>query len=131
MVRLSMAERRPLMFCATCGRTFSVRNSSTKLGGIVAFVGAERDRNRSVRIGFNHLQRSQPLGVTRYARHPGIDQQSAAVVHQPMTDETQLRLAMSVKLVWNCSVVTSAVLPGQRKEAMGRSFSSSTILSTS
>src|ERR1700731_3429745 len=54
VVRASIAERRPLVFCATCGVTALSRSSMTnsdKLAGVVAFVGPERDGLRARGVG--------------------------------------------------------------------------------
>src|ERR1700721_4309497 len=59
---------------------------------VVGFVGAKRDRRRSVGTRLDHVQRSHPLGMPVSQCQAGVDQQAMTVLHQPMPDEAKLRL---------------------------------------
>ncbi|KRR04698.1 hypothetical protein CP49_18475 [Bradyrhizobium valentinum] len=59
---------------------------------VVGFVGAKRDRCRSVSTRLDHVQRGHPLGMPVGLRQAGVDQQTVAVLHQPVPNEAQLRL---------------------------------------
>ena len=63
-----------------------------EIGRIVALVGAQRDGARASGEIFDHVERRQPLGMARDTRQPSIDNQTRAVLHQPMADEAELRL---------------------------------------
>ncbi|MGY3146331.1 hypothetical protein ACVWYQ_003330 [Bradyrhizobium sp. USDA 3397] len=60
-----------------------------------SFVDAKCDRCRPAGIGLDHVQRGQSFGRTIGLRQAGVDQQAVAVLHQPVTDEAQLRLRMA------------------------------------
>jgi hypothetical protein len=71
-VRLSIAERRPLWLCATCGVTALSRSSITK-SPLPYLVGAERPPPRPVCMRFDQRQHGQPLGMARSAgRHRAV-----------------------------------------------------------
>src|ERR1700685_1231040 len=67
---------------------------------VVGFVGAKRDRRRSVGTRLDHVQRSHPLGMPVSQCQAGVDQQAMTGLHQPMPDEAKLRLlafALAIK----------------------------------
>ena len=75
-----MAEKRA--HSATCGRTF-IERTFDEIGGVVALVGAERDRARTIRERLDHLQRRQSFGVAGHQREPRIDDQAGAISISP------------------------------------------------
>src|SRR5688572_4240750 len=63
-----------------------------KVCRIVGFVSAKCDRRRSVGTRFDHVQCRHPFGMPARQCQAGVDQETVAVLHQPMPDEAQLRL---------------------------------------
>ena len=60
--------------------------------GVVALVGAERDRPWPVGARLDHVQRRDPLGVAVGLGQAGVDHEPIAVLHQGMTHEAELGL---------------------------------------
>ena len=58
--------------------------------GVVALVGAERDRPRPIGARLDHVQRRDPLGVAVGLGQTGVDDEAVAVLHQRMAHEAEL-----------------------------------------
>jgi hypothetical protein len=95
----SIAERRPLVFCATCGVTALSRSCITKSALSQPPVGTERDRLRGVGVGLDQRQRRSPLGTTRSGCGHRDDDQTIAVLYQRMPNEAQPRLRLVAALL--------------------------------
>lgn len=85
-----------------------------EVGGIVAPVRAERDRLGPVCEGLDHLEGSQPFGMTLHAGEPGIDEQARAVLHEAVAEEAQLRLHARALLVEHRIGIGAARMGGVR-----------------
>ena len=58
--------------------------------GVIALVGAERDRPRPVGARLDHVQRRDPLGMAVGLGQTGVDDEAVAVLHQRMPHEAEL-----------------------------------------
>jgi len=52
-------------------------------------IRPQRDGARTIGPGFDHVQRRQALGMTGNVGEPGVDDQTRAVLHQAVADETE------------------------------------------
>ena len=60
--------------------------------GVIAAIGAERDRSRPVSMGLDHGERGDPLRMAVGFGQAGIDDKAGAVLHQRMAQKRQSRL---------------------------------------
>ena len=100
MVRLSMAERRPAVFWATCGLTSMVLGDMRRhvhgsqliheILGVVALVGSERDAPKPVGSFLDHGKGGGALGLAVRLRHATVDDQPVAVLHEGVAHEAEL-----------------------------------------
>ena len=149
-----MADRRPLVFCATCGVKLISRSSATKSRVSKPFVAAERNRLRPLGVLLYQVPRRQPFGVAGDAGGHSADDQPVPVFHGRMAHEGQLRLlapALAVRpgvrtggggmgvvaaLLTMEVLLTVAAAIGRRagailwSEALGAGQASSSVLST-
>ena len=78
VVRPSIADDRPLVFCATCRRVHRAQLIDEVLG-VVGLVGAQRDRLRPIGGRLDHVQSRDPHRMAVGLRHTGVDQKAVAV----------------------------------------------------
>ena len=92
VVRPSIADERPLVFCATCGHCVHRAQFIDEVLGVVGFVGAQRDRLRPIGARLDHVQRRNPFRMAVGPSQTGVDQKAVAVLHQRMPHEAELGL---------------------------------------
>ena len=63
-----------------------------KIRGVVASVGAEGDRAGALGDVLDHLEGDKPFGMTRDPGQSGIDNQTRAVLHQPVANKAEFCL---------------------------------------
>ena len=97
-----MAERRRLVFCATCGVTLSCAQVGDEVARVVALVGAQREALapgewRTI-IVVAASRSAVPVACVEF----GLDHQPVAVLHQRVAHVGELRLlaaALAIELV--------------------------------
>ena len=60
-----------------------------EIASVVALIGPQRDRLRAIGVWLDQRQRCPPRGMAQSARGHRADNQTVAVLHQRVTQETQ------------------------------------------
>src|SRR6516225_4034899 len=92
IVRPSMAERRLVVFCATCGVTLKSRMSDTKSAVSKPFVGPHGDALGARRIAHDHVFRGFAPDHTRHLSQFRLDDEAVAVLRHDVARISELCL---------------------------------------
>ena len=101
MARRAPVDGRAAALCVLCDMRHGTEFPQLhhKVRCVEALVAANRDASRRPILAghaLDHLQRRIPLGVTGGAGEFSIDHKAAAVLHENVADEAQLRALCSV-----------------------------------